>query len=260
VPRAVARALPQIRAAVARIVASLQEGGRLWLVGAGTSGRLCVLEAAECPPTFGTPRTLIQAVIAGGRSAVFRAREGLEDDRRAARTAIRRRVHAGDLVVGVAASGVTPFVRAALSEAHARAAATVLVTCHPRARPAPPVDVLIAAPVGPELIAGSTRLKAGTATKLILNMLTVASMVRLGKVYGNLMVDVRPTSRKLTARATRIISTVARVSPQSARRALREADGHVPSAIVIAARGVTRRVARSLLARHHGRVHDVLGR
>ena len=259
VPRAVARVLPQIRRTVAHIVHVLRRGGRLFFVGAGTSGRLGVIEAAECPPTFNTPPGLVQAIIAGGRPAVFRSREGAEDDRARARRQIRRRVRAGDVVVGIAASGITPFVDAALRAARGRKAATILVTCHPGMRRRTRAHVVIAPRVGPEVLAGSTRLKAGTATKLILNMLTVATMVQLGKVYGNVMVDVRPSSKKLRARALRIIQTVARVSPRQAAQALRRADGQVKVAIVMAARHVDRRRARRLLAQHDGMLRRILG-
>jgi len=242
---AVGRARRAIAAAVELIVASLRRGGRLVFVGAGTSGRLGVLEAAECPPTFGTPPRLVQAILAGGRGAVFRAREGAEDDARAAARAVRGRVRAGDVVVGVSASGVTPFVRGALAEARRRGARTVLVACNPaalraRARRAP---LVIALAPGPEVLAGSTRLKAGTATKLVLNTLTTAAMARLGRVYGNRMVDLQPRSAKLRERAVRLVSEIARVPPPRARRALAAARGRVRLAIVMARRGLDARGA-----------------
>jgi len=204
VPRAVARTIPRIARAASLIVRSFRAGGRLVFLGAGTSGRLGVIEAAECPPTFNTPPTMVQAVIAGGRAAVFRSQEGAEDDRRSARRALRRRLRRGDVVVGISASGVTPFVEAGLRESRRLGCSTILVTCHPTSRLRHLADVVIAPRTGPEVIAGSTRLKAGTATKLILNMLTVAAMVHLGKVSGNLMIEVRPASKKLRARAARI--------------------------------------------------------
>ncbi len=258
VPRAVAAAIPSINAAVSLIVTSLRTGGRLVFLGAGTSGRLGVLEAAECPPTFNTPPTLVQAIIAGGRRAVFRSQEGAEDDASAARRVVRQRVRAKDVVVGIAASGVTPFVAAGLRTAKTAGASTVLVTGHSSGEAGSHADVLITPRVGPELLTGSTRLKAGTATKLILNMLTVASMVQLGKVYGNWMVDVRPTSRKLTDRAVRIIQSAARVSQQDARRALRASRGQVKLAIVMAVRRADARTARRLLAAHHGHLRPIL--
>src|SRR5499426_3089826 len=194
---------PQMATAVKLIVAALQKGGRLFFVGAGTSGRLGVLEAAECPPTFGTPPRLVQAIMAGGRAAVFRSREGAEDDEGAARRAVRSRVRRHDVVVGITASGRTPFALAALVAARRLGARTVLVACHGGGARVE-ADVVIAPWAGPEVVAGSTRLKAGTATKLVLNMLTTASMVRLGKVYGNRMVDLQPRSRKLRTRARRL--------------------------------------------------------
>lgn len=258
VPAAVGRAIPQIAKTVRLIVDALQSGHRLLFIGAGTSGRLGIIEAAECPPTFNTPPPLVQALIAGGNPAVFRSREGAEDDRVRVRREVRRRVRRGDAVVGIAASGVTPFVGEGLRAARALGAATVLVTCAPSARRRTAADVVIAASVGPEVLTGSTRLKAGTATKLILNMLTVASMVRLGKVYGNLMVDVRPTSRKLRARALRIVAQAAGVPPIRAAQALRTASGAVKPAIVMAARGVSRGEADALLARSRGRLRPIL--
>jgi N-acetylmuramic acid 6-phosphate etherase len=244
--RAVRRTLPRIADAVELIVAALRRGGRLFFVGAGTSGRLGVLEAAECPPTFGTPPRLVQAIIAGGRSAVFRSREGAEDDARAAVRTVRARVRRGDVVVGITASGVTPFVRAALAEARRRGADTALVACNPvRARSV--ARVVIAPITGSEVLAGSTRLKAGTATKLVLNTLTTASMTRLGKVYGNRMIDLQPRSAKLRARAARLIEEIAGVSPARARAALSAAGGRVRLALVIARRDVSARAAAAAL-------------
>jgi len=241
VVRAVARVARDIAGAVNLIVAALRSGGRLIFVGAGTSGRLGVLEAAECPPTFGTPPSLVQGIMAGGRAAVFRSREGAEDDARAGAQAIRARARAGDVVVGVSASGVTPFVRGALTAARRVGAKTVLVTCNARvasraAAGGSRANVTIAPAPGPEVLAGSTRLKAGTATKLVLNTLTTASMARVGKVYGNRMVDVQPRSRKLRARAARLVAELGDVSPARARQLLAAANGRVPVAIVMARR------------------------
>src|SRR3989442_11096124 len=245
---AVARVAPQIAAAVEMIVEALRQGGRLFFVGAGTSGRLGVLEAAECPPTFGTPPRLVQAIIAGGRGSVFRSREGAEDDARAARRAVRARVRAGDVVVGVSASGVTPFVLAALTGSRQRGAATVLVACNAgpaaaerlgRSSGSGPrkTQVRISPATGPEVLAGSTRLKAGTATKLVLNTLTTASMTGLGPVYGNRMVDLEPRSAKLRERALRLIAELAGVSRGRALRAFEASGGRVRVAIVIAGNG-----------------------
>jgi N-acetylmuramic acid 6-phosphate etherase len=236
---AVGRVRPQIAAVVKLIVAALESGGRLFFVGAGTSGRLGVLEAAECPPTFGTPPRLVQAIIAGGRGAVFRSREGAEDDGAAARRVVRGRVRRGDVVVGISASGVTPFVRAALTAARRQGAATVLVACNAEgargSRSAANLRVVLV--TGPEVLAGSTRLKAGTATKLVLNTLTTAAMTGLGRVYGNRMVDLQPRSAKLYERALRLVADLGGVSRGRARTALKAARGRVRVAIVMARRG-----------------------
>ena len=254
---AVARAAPPIGRAVALIVRALSGGGRLIFVGAGTSGRLGVLEAAECPPTFGTSPTLVQAVIAGGRRAVFRSAEGAEDDAAEGARQVRRRARAGDVVVGVAASGVTPFVRAALEAARRRGAATVLVTCNPRV-PRRAARVLIPLAVGPEVLAGSTRLKAGTATKLTLNTLTTATFAGLGKVYGNRMVDLRPRSAKLYARAVRLVREIGRVSETEAARLLGGARGSAKLAIVMARLAVGSKEARLRLKDTSGSLRRVL--
>jgi N-acetylmuramic acid 6-phosphate etherase len=239
--RAVGRVNAEITAAVAAIVGALRAGGRLFFVGAGTSGRLGVLEAAECPPTFGTPRRLVQALMAGGRSSVFRSREGAEDDAAAARRAVRARVRRGDVVVGISASGVTPFVRAALTTARARGARTVLVACNADGRVPRRLSsrglIKIVLATGPEILAGSTRLKAGTATKLVLNTLTTASMAGLGRVYGNRMVDLQARSAKLRERALKLVTDLGGVSRARARAALRASRGRVRIAIVVARNG-----------------------
>jgi N-acetylmuramic acid 6-phosphate etherase len=254
--RAVRRALPAVARAVDRSVAALASGGRLFFVGAGTSGRLGVLEAAECPPTFGTPPSLVQAIMAGGRAAVFRSREGAEDDPRAAARAVRARVRRGDVVVGVSASGVTPFVRAALAAARQRGAATVMIACNPRKHGR--AASLIALASGPEVVAGSTRLKAGTATKLVLNILTTATMARLGRVYGNRMIDLIPRSAKLRDRALRLVQELAGVSRPAATRALAVAGDRVRLAVVVARTGATPLAARRML-RDAGGLRAVLG-
>jgi N-acetylmuramic acid 6-phosphate etherase len=243
---AAGRAAPRIAAAVSLVTRALSSGGRLFFVGAGTSGRLGVLEAAECPPTFGTPPRLVQAIMAGGRGSVFRSREGAEDDEAAGARAVRARVRPGDVVVGVSASGMTPFVRAALAAAAARRARTVLVTCNPSVARSARAEVLIVAAPGPEVVAGSTRLKAGTATKLVLNTLTTASMARLGKVYGNRMVDLQPRSRKLRERALRLVVEMGDVPRARARRLLAEG-GSARVAIVMARSGRNAASARRAL-------------
>lgn len=254
--RAVRLAIPTISHAVELISASLKRGGRLWFVGAGTSGRLGVLEAAECPPTFSTSPSLVQAIIAGGRGAVFRSREGAEDGRAGARTIVEQQVRPADVVVGIAASGVTPFVDEALRVSAARGARTILLTCNPRTRV--PATCRISVAVGPEVLTGSTRLKAGTATKLVLNMLTLGTMVGFGKTYGNLMVDVRPTSRKLQARAHGIIRSVTGQSERAAGAALRKARGNVKAAVLILAEQLTYPDARRRLRETQGSLRAAL--
>jgi N-acetylmuramic acid 6-phosphate etherase len=256
---AVGRVAPAIGAGVDAIVAALAAGGRLFFVGAGTSGRLGVLEAAECPPTFGTRPGQVQAIMAGGRRSVFRSREGAEDDARAATRAVRARVRRGDVVVGVSASGVTPFVRAALITARRLGAATVLVQCS-AARTRTAAGIVIRPIPGPEVLAGSTRLKAGTATKLVLNTLTTASMARLGKMYGNRMIDLQPRSAKLRARAERLVAEIAGVGPARARRALAGARGSVRLAIVMARRNLPADAAARALRVAGGSLRSVLER
>jgi N-acetylmuramic acid 6-phosphate etherase len=240
VVRAVGREHDRIAQGVEIIVAALKKGGRVFFVGAGTSGRLGVLEAAEVPPTFGTPPALVQAVIAGGKYAVFRAREGAEDDFAAGASSMtRHRVSKRDVVVGISASGITEFVRGALTRARKIGARRIFVTCWPGTEVQRLVDLVIAPEVGPEVIAGSTRLKAGTATKMVLNMLTTIPMVRVGKTYGNLMVDVRTGSAKLKDRARRIVMTVTGVRSDEARDLLVRAKWNVKAAIVMAETGVS---------------------
>jgi N-acetylmuramic acid 6-phosphate etherase len=255
---AVGRAGPAIGRAIDLVVSALSRGGRLIFVGAGTSGRLGVLEAAECPPTFDTPPGLVQAVMAGGRRAVFRSAEGAEDDAAEGARQMRSRARAGDVAVGIAASGVTPFVRGALAEARRRRVATVLVTCNPGV-PRRRARVVIALDVGPEVLAGSTRLKAGTATKLALNTLTTGAFARLGKVYGNRMVDLRPRSAKLRARALRLVREIGGVGEREAARLLRDARGNAKLAIAMARLGLDRAAARRRLRAADGSLGRALG-
>jgi N-acetylmuramic acid 6-phosphate etherase len=257
---AVGHVASDVARAVDRIVTALRAGGRIFFVGAGTSGRLGVLEAAECPPTFGTPPRLVQAIIAGGRRAVFRSREGAEDDAKTAAREVRRRVRRGDVVVGVSASGVTPFVQGALGAARRIGAATVLVACNPPRGRRPPAEVVVAPRPGPEVLAGSTRLKAGTATKLVLNTLTTAAMVRLGKVYRNRMVDLQPRSRKLRERALRLIQELSGVTPARARSTLTAARGRVRLAIAMAGAGLTAEAAARALVTSAGSLRPFLQR
>jgi len=234
VPAAVARQSKQIASAIDLIVARFRKGGRLFYVGAGTSGRLGVLDAAECPPTFGVRPSLVHGIIAGGRSALVRAIEGAEDCVRDGAISIRKnRVKASDVVVGLAACGMTPFVHGALKQARQIGAATIFVTCAPEAVGQIPAEIIINPVVGPEVITGSTRMKAGTATKLVLNTLTTGAMVKLGKVYGNLMVDLKATNEKLRDRSLRIVMEMTNLSRPGARRLLARAQGKVKAAIVM---------------------------
>lgn len=225
---------------VTLIVSALKKGGRLFLVGAGTSGRLGIVEASEMPPTFGTPPKLVQAIMAGGQDAVFRTREGAEDNfEEGARSMARLRVTRRDVVIGVSASGMSLFVRGALTGARNKGARIIFVTCWPGADLQNFVDLIIAPAVGPEVIAGSTRLKAGTATKMVLNMLTTIAMIRVGKTYGNLMVDVQTGSDKLKDRARRIVALVTGAQPEEAGELLKRAKWNVKAAIVMKKTGVT---------------------
>jgi N-acetylmuramic acid 6-phosphate etherase len=251
----------QIAQAIDLIVAAFKAEGRLVYAGAGTSGRLGVLDATECPPTFGVPPAMVTGVIAGGYGALVKSAEGAEDDVNAGAAAMDTAgVTNRDVVVGIAASGTTPYVRSALSRAQTLGAKTVLVTCA-----APPkilaetCDVIVNPVVGPEVVTGSTRLKAGTATKLVLNMLTTGAMIRLGKVYGNLMVDLVALSAKLHDRGERIVMEVGGVSREEARTAIAGAKGSVKLAIVMARRKVDANEARRLLESANGFVRPVVG-
>ena len=256
---AVAAEKPKIARAVNLLVDRLRKGGRMIFVGAGTSGRLGMLEAAELPPTFDTPPTLAQAVMAGGPECVWASKEGAEDDEADGAAQMRiRAVRALDAVIGITASGVTPFVLGALQEAGKRGAARILVSCNRRGVPRDAADVPIAVIVGPEVITGSTRLRAGTATKLVLNMLTVTTMVRLGKVYENLMVDLQTRSDKLVARAKRIVASLGGVPDADATKALRAAGGSAKVAIVMLRRHLSRERAEELLEEHGGMLRGAL--
>src|SRR3954469_8989340 len=242
VPDAVASQRNQIALAIAAAETTFRTGGRLFYVGAGTSGRLGVLDASECPPTFGTPPEMVQGIIAGGPAALTSALEGAEDSLDQARIDLAARgVRAGDFVVGIAASGTTPYVRVALEHAKSVGAHTAIVACSP-----PPsatlaaADIHIVAITGPEVVTGSTRLKAGTATKLILNMITTGAMIRLGKTFGNLMIDLRATNGNRGDRGERIVAEVSGVTREQARELLASAGGSVKLAIVMHALGVSR--------------------
>src|SRR5438874_12595892 len=257
---AVQREKDRIAVGVEIITQALRKNGRIVFVGAGTSGRLGVLESAEMPPTFGTSPDLVQAIMAGGKTAVLRAREGVEDNyEEGARSINRLRPAKKDVVIGVSASGMTQFVRGALTKARRAGSKIIFVTCDPSTELQTFVDLTIAPAVGPEVIAGSTRLKAGTATKMVLNMLTTAAMVRTGKVYGNLMVDVQSTSDKLRDRGRRIVSAVTGLDDAAADRALRAAKGSVKIAIVMQKAGLTYARARSRLRASGDSVRQAIG-
>jgi len=256
---AVRREIPNIARAVDAIVNSLRGGGKLYYVGAGTSGRLAVLDAAECPPTFGTPARKVRAVIAGGARAFRHAAEDAEDSaRNGARDLRREDISKSDVVVGLSASGTTPYVVGAIDFAGKIGAVTVCVTSNPGSPLAKRAQIVIAPNTGPEALAGSTRLKAGTAQKLVLNMLSTASMARLGRVYGNWMVYVALTNRKLRQRGARILQEAAGVSPSVAEHALRQSDYNLPAALVILKTGASARQARHLLAKSSGNVRQAL--
>lgn len=267
VAHAVAQELPHIVRAVEFIVAALRSGGRLLYVGAGTSGRLGVLDAVECPPTFGTDPETVQGIIAGGKDAMFRAIEGAEDrSEEGARAMDENNVTANDVVCGVAASLRTPFVCAALLRAKELGAKTILVTTNPRKKLQEPdfqaiahaIDVAICPEVGPEVIMGSTRMKSGTAQKMVLNMLTTASMVQLGKVYENMMVDLQPTNAKLRERAKRIVMIATGLSYDQAATLLAQADYSVKIALIMAKLGVQKDEAIKRLERANGFVRRAL--
>ncbi len=257
---AVARERDRIAVGIELLTQALRRGGRLVFIGAGTSGRLGVVEAAEMPPTFGTPPDLVEAIIAGGQGALLRAKEGVEDNyEEGARAIARLRPGRKDAVIGVSASGMTPFVRGALTRARRAGSKIVFITCDPRTELQTFVDLTIAPAVGPEVIAGSTRLKAGTATKMVLNMLTTGAMVRTGKTFGNLMVDVQTGSEKLRDRARRIIGIVTGLEYDQADALLRRARWNVKAAIVMQKTGFTYPQALARLRRAHGVVRDAIG-
>lgn len=261
VVEAVHQASEQIERAVDAVVKIFNNGGRLFYIGAGTSGRLGVLDASECPPTFSVSSEMVQGIIAGGDIALRKAIEGAEDDEEAGRQAIHENgVRQGDLVIGISASGLAAFVSSALEEAMMIGAGTWLITCNKKIEPSieTMVDGIIAIDTGPEVLAGSTRLKAGTATKLVLNMITTISMVRIGKVYANLMVDLNPTNKKLKERAVRIISEVAQCGRDDAGELLVSSGNRPKVAIVMKIKGVDRDVAEEILAVHKGKLREAI--
>ena len=253
VSQAITDELPNIARAVDRIVAQLQAGGRLIYIGAGTSGRMGVLDAVECMPTFGVDEDLVTAIIAGGEQAMFRAQEGAEDNADAGAMDLQNiNLNKTDVVVGIAASGRTPYVIGALQYARQLGAATIAVSCNPESAISQQADVAIVPVVGPEVITGSTRMKAGTAQKLVLNMLSTASMIKLGKTYHNYMVDVKTTNDKLLARGTRMVMEITGVSQQQAEQTLVQADNSVKTALYMILAGVDKTQAEADLSAADG--------
>ena len=260
VAAAVRGALPQVAEAVDAISEAIAQGGRLFYVGAGTSGRLGVLDAVECVPTFSAPPDLVQGVIAGGMEALTRSVEGAEDDQELAASDLSDRgLTPADVVSGIAASGRTPYVVGALKFARSVGARTIAVACNANSPIGDLADIAISVDVGPEVIAGSTRMKAGTAQKMILNMLSTATMIRLGKVYGNLMVDVKVSNQKLAERAGRLVMRLTGVDDRAARQLLARSNNEVKSAVVMERLGVDYVEAHRLLEQANGKLRDVIG-
>jgi len=260
VAKAVEAVLPQIAQAVEAITSRIEQGGRLIYVGAGTSGRLAVLDAVECVPTYSVPPDLVQAVMAGGDIALTHSVEGSEDDRAAARVDLAAIQLSGkDTLVGIAASGTTPYVLEAMAHAHELGAVTVGISCNAPAPLLDAADIAIGVVPGPEVIAGSTRMKAGTAQKLILNMLSTATMIRLGKVYGNLMVDVSVSNDKLLRRARGLVAKITGVDADRAAELLSQANNEVKTAVVMQRKQVDALTARQLLAQASGHLRRVIG-
>lgn len=248
VAAAVAAEAEHIAQAIEQIAERLAHGGRLFYAGAGTSGRIAMLDASELPPTYGIDPSLVQVLMAGGERAYFAAAEGAEDDEDAALDAVNAKVKADDALIGIAASGTTPYTLAAVRRANMLGALTVGITNAPGSPLASEVDIPIAANTGPEVVMGSTRMKSGTAQKLILNAISTGVMIRLGRIYSNLMIDMPATNEKLRSRAVRMVELAARVPRPAAVQALREADGNLRLASVMAKKRVTADEARALLA------------
>jgi len=259
VPIAVRREIPYISRAVDIVVDVFRGGGRLFYIGAGTSGRLGILDASECPPTFGTPPEMVQGLIAGGRDAVFRSQEGAEDVEEHGAVALKEAgFESRDVVCGIAASRRTPYVVGGVEYARSVGGKTLYITCNPRSEFNLDVDVAICPVVGPEVVMGSTRMKSGTAQKLVLNMITTASMIRLGKVYENMMVDLQSTNKKLVERSKRTVMTVTGLSYEDAVLLLTEAGGHVKTALVMELASVSREEAQQRLERADGFVRKAI--
>ena len=256
---AVAKEHKHIAAAIDMIVARLRKSGRLFYVGAGTSGRLGVLDASECPPTYGVPRTLVQGIIAGGKKALTRSIEGAEDYESDGAEALQKKnITSKDVVIGIAACGMTPYVHGALKYAQKIGAAAAFITCAPQAVKHIPADIIINPVVGPEVVTGSTRMKAGTATKLVLNTLTTAAMIQLGKVHGNLMVDLNAVNDKLRDRSIRIVKELTGLTTQKTKMLLKRAEGKVKHAIVMHFQDTDLKTAQKILKQHNGSLRNAI--
>jgi len=259
VPEAVGQAIDQIALAVEAFIASYRRGGRIFYVGAGTSGRLAIIDAVECPPTFGVPPERIQGILAGGMNAFFKAEESYEDDRDGGRRLVEeRKMSEKDLIVGISASGETPFVLGVIEAAKQRNIKTVGITNNPQSTLARLVEIPIVVVVGPEVIAGSTRLKAGTAQKMVLNMISTTAMIKLGKVYDNLMIDVQANNRKLRRRAETILRELTGADLDRIRTVLAEAGYEVKPALLMLKADIPYREAKRLLEKHRGFVREAL--
>ncbi|MDP8185500.1 N-acetylmuramic acid 6-phosphate etherase [Phocoenobacter skyensis] len=259
VPVAIEKSLPQIALAVEKIVNAFQKGGRLIYIGAGTSGRLGVLDASECPPTFGVSSEMVKGIIAGGERAICNAVEGAEDSQTASIEDLQHiQFSANDILVGIAASGRTPYVVSALAYAKQLDATTVAIVSNPQSKMAEVADITIETRVGAEVLTGSSRMKSGTAQKLVLNILTTASMVLMGKCYQNLMVDVKATNEKLRARAIRIVMQATECEKEQAEQVLKEADNHSKLAIMIILSGLPKDQAKLLLENNQGRLKQAV--
>lgn len=258
-PLAVEREIPNIVKAVDAITERMGRGGRLFYVGAGTSGRIGILDASECPPTFGTDPDLVVGIIAGGSAAVFKAVEGAEDDEELGRKEIiNRNITSNDSVVGITASGRTPFVISAIREAKRLGAITIAVSNNGDSKVKYEADIAITPIVGPEVITGSTRMKAGTSEKLVLNMITTSVMIKLGKVYGNLMVDLQPTNEKLMDRSVRIVAYATGIKDELAKRYINQSDKNPKIAIVMIKTGCSKEEAEKLLSSGNGIISNAI--
>ncbi|ETT03075.1 N-acetylmuramic acid 6-phosphate etherase [Providencia sp. PROV188] len=259
VPLAVEKTLPQIAELVDKVAAAFQQGGRLIYSGAGTSGRLGILDASECPPTYGTPHEQVIGLIAGGHQAIFRAVENAEDKPELGEQDLKNiDFNQKDILVGIAASGRTPYVLGAMKYARSLGATVASISCNPDSPVSQAADIAITPIVGAEVVTGSSRMKAGTAQKLILNMITTGAMIRIGKVFGNLMVDVEATNAKLIERQTKIVMEATECDRQSAESALQQCDRHCKTAILMILSGLNADEARQLLAKNHGFIRTAL--